>query len=293
MFLKYNKRLIGVLSLLLLISHFIFHSQVLAEEFLTIGGVGSALRNMRLISDAFERSSQGIKIRVIPSLGSTGGIKAVLSGTVDIGLSGRPLKEEESRRGAVETEYAMTPFVFVTNKANAISGLSTKYLVEIYEGKRQSWPDGTPIRLVLRPAADADTGILENISPEMNHAVQKALSRQGMIMAVTNQESDTAVEKTPGSLGASTLTQVISEGRSLKMLALDGVSPSTENLVQGNYPLFKRFFIVTKQKPSPTVRKFMDFIKSGKGRKLLEKTGNVVIDRPSSSRYPANNRRMK
>ncbi len=281
MFPKYNKRSIRVLSFVLLISNFMFHSQALAEEVLTIGGVGSALGTMKMISDAFEMSHQGIKIRVVPSLGSTGGIKAVLSGTVDIGLSGRPLKDEESRQGAVETEYAMTPFVFVTNRKNAISGLSTKDLVEIYEGQRQSWPDGMPIRLVLRPATDADTAILEKISPEMNHAVKKALSRQGMIMAVTNQESDIAVEKTRGSLGASTLTQVITEGRSLKILALNGVSPSTEKLVQGKYPLFKRFFIVTKQKPSTNVRKFLDFVKSGKGRKLLKRTGNVVIDRSS------------
>ena len=190
-------------------------------------------------------------------------------------------KAEESRQGAVETEYAMTPFVFVTNRNNTISGLSTKDLVEIYEGKRQSWPDGRPIRLVLRPATDADNGILEEISPEMNNAVKKALSRQGMIMASTNQESDLAVEKIQGSLGASTLTQVISEGRSLKILAFNGVSPSAENLVQGKYPLFKRFFIVTKQKPSMNVRKFLDFIKSGKSRKLLERTGNVTIDRSS------------
>lgn len=277
MLLEFNKKFPGILILLFIILSLIFHSPAIAEEILKIGGVGSALGTMRLLSEAFEKSHPGIKVSELPSLGSTGGIKAVLSGAIDIALSGRPLKDDERQQGATETEFAKSPFVFVTNKKNPVSGLSTKELIEIYEGKRQTWPDGTRIRLVLRPASDVDTGIIQKISPEMNHAVNNALSRHGMIIAITNQESNAAVEKTPGSLGVSTLTQVISENSSLKILSFNGLAPSVKNLTQGSYPLVKRFFIVTKLKPSALVQKFIDFVRSPVGRKILEQTGNTVI----------------
>jgi phosphate transport system substrate-binding protein len=256
---------------------FAFPAVVSAAEVIKLGGVGSALGTMRLLSAAFERSHTGIKVVLLSSLGSTGGIKAAASGAIDIGLSGRPLNDEERGQGVIETEYAQSPFVFVTYKNNNVSGLNTGELIDIYKGKRQMWPDGSRIRLVLRPASDIDTKIVSKISPAMGQAVKIALSRPGMIMAITNQESDETVEKTPGAIGASTLTQIISEKRSLKILSFNGVDPSLKNLAQGSYPLVKRFFVVTKPAPPPSAQKFIDYIRSREGRKILEDNGNIAV----------------
>ena len=272
-----NKPFMKTMILVSLIAANLFYSSAMGEEVLKIGGVGSSLGSMRIIAAAFEKSHPHVKIDILPSLGSTGGTRAVLSGAIDIGLSGRSLKDDERQQGAVETEYAKSPFVFVTNSISAATDLKIHELAEIYEGKRQAWPDGSRVRLVLRPAADVDTSMLESISPEMSRAVKIALSRSGMIVAITNQESDEAVEKIPGSLGTSTLTQVISEKRKLKILALDGVMPTVRNLSQGSYPLVKRFFIVTKPKPSALAQKFIDFLRTREGRKILEETGNIAL----------------
>ncbi len=272
-----NKPFMKIMLLVFLIAGNLLYSAAMAEEVLTIGGVGSSLGSMRIIADAFEKSHPHVTVKILPSLGSTGGIKAVLSGTIDIGLSGRSMKDDERRQGFIETEYAKSPFVFVTNKISAVTGLTIHELAEIYEGKRQAWSDGSRIRLVLRPVTDVDTSMLESISPEMSRAVKIASSRPGMIVAITNQESDAAVERIPGSLGTSTLTQVISEKRNLKILSLDGVMPTVRNLRQGSYPLVKRFLIVTKTKPSPLAQRFIDFLRANDGRKILEGTGSIVI----------------
>ncbi len=277
MMLTFQKSHLGVLFAVIAILNLTFPSFTVAAEVIKLGGVGSALGTMRLLSAAFEKSHTGVKVIELPSLGSTGGIKAVAGGAIDIGLSGRPLKDEERGQGVIETEYARSPFVFVTNKNNAVSGLNTGELIEIYEGTKQTWPDGARIRLVLRPASDVDTALVEKISPEMGQAVKIALSRPGMIMAITNQESDKTVEKIPGSLGTSTLTQVVSEKRSLKILSFNGVYPSVTSLHRGSYPLFKGLFVVTKSAPSALAWKFIDFIRSREGRKILEESGNMVI----------------
>ncbi len=247
-----------------------------AEDVLKIGGVGSALGTMKLLATAFEESHHGIRVQILPSLGSTGGIKAALEGAADIGLSSRPLREEERGKGAVQQEYARTPFVFVTNGKNTVSGLSVKELVDIYQGKKQAWPDGTRIRLVMRPESDIDTVIMKGISPEMSYAVQLALSRPGMIMAITNQESDSTVEKLSGSLGVSTLAEIISERRTSKVLFLNGVQPAVKALERGTYPLSKPFYFITASRPSPLVQQFISFVYSAAGRKILSENGNLV-----------------
>jgi phosphate transport system substrate-binding protein len=272
-----RKQFENIVTFVCVISVFLFPSLAVADEILTIGGVGSSLGSMKLISNAFEKFHPDVKVRVLPSLGSSGGIKAVFHDAIDIGLSGRPLTDEERKGGAVETEYAESPFVFVTNKRNAASGLSIREIADIFEGKEQTWTDGSRIRLVLRPAFDTDTIFLENISPEMGRAVRIALARPGMIVAITNQESDAIVEKTPGSLGTSTLTQIITENRSLKILAIDGVMPSVRNHNTGTYPFVKRFYIITKIKPTAFTQKFIDFVRTNAGRKILEDAGNVAI----------------
>lgn len=67
------------------ITGFIFCSSVLAGEEIKIGGAGSALGSMKMLGAAFEKKHPGVKVVVLPSLGSIGGIKAVSKGALDNG----------------------------------------------------------------------------------------------------------------------------------------------------------------------------------------------------------------
>ena len=271
-----RKNIFKILLVIIIAAAGVLPQPAFAGETLKIGGDGSALGSMKVLSEAFAKSHPGVTVQVLPSLGSPGGINAVLDGRIDIGLSGRALTEEGRKRGAIATEYAKTPFIFETNKDTRASNLSINDLVEIYRGDRPTWPDGTRIRLVLRPEHDIDTDILKQISPGMNEAVKTALSRRGMIMALTNQESDNLVETIPGSLGVSTLSQIISEKRSSKVLSFNGVKPSVKTLADGTYPLVKTFYVVTPAKIPAPVKMFNDFVRSPTGRQILMETGHWV-----------------
>lgn len=254
-------------------------AMVLAEKaVVTIGGTGSGLGTMRLLAAAFEKSHPGANIKVISGMGSSGGIKAVLHGAVDIAISGRPLKEDERKDGAIISEYARTPFVFVANGAVKKSGVTIKELEKIYSNQMTNWPDGTRIRLVTRPDAETDTKIVKSLSPAMEQAVKSANSREGMILAVTDQDNADMLEKIPGALGGCTLAQVISENLKLKILGFNGVEPSVNSLRDGSYRLFKVLYLVTTAKSSATARQFVAFVRSTEGRKILAKNGNLVIE---------------
>ena len=246
-------------------------------EVIRIGGTGSGLGTIRLFTAAFEKKHPGIKVKVLPSIGSSGAIKAVSQGALDIGLISRQFKTEELKLGLKVVDYAKTPFVFVTGKKVNITGLSHAELVKIYKGEMKSWPNGDRVRVVLRPAADADTIIVRDISSEMSAAMDAALSREGMLMALTNQEALDIIEKTPGSIGFSSLAQIKTENRSLKMLSYNGVLPNTKSLANGTYPLSLKLSLITRPDRSSAVRHFIDFVRSHQGSMILEKSGNVPI----------------
>lgn len=252
-------------------------SPVFATETLQISGTGTAIGTMKMLASAFEKTVPGVKVQVLPSVGSSGGIKAVAQGAIDIGLISRALKEEESKLGLSVTEYAKTPFVLVVRENISVAGLSSGEVAKIYRGEMQTWPNGERVRLILRPATESDSLLAKSISPEMSWAVDAALSREGMLIALTDQDSIQMLEKTPGAIGFSTLTQVVAEKRRLKILSLDGELPVVRSHIKGSYPYFKTLSLVTKSEPSQTVRLFIDFVLSERGRHILEVSGNLPL----------------
>lgn len=263
-------------SLLLLVAT-LLPARLWAQETIRIGGTGTGLGSITLLASAFQKKYPDIKIRIMPSIGSSGAIQATAAYALDIGLCGRSLNEKEAGLGLVVTEYARTPFVFAVRKDVPVAGLSTGELVKIYQGKMQTWPNGEWVRVVLRPKSDADTHIARNISPEMSAAVDMALAREGMLMAVTNQESNAMISKTSGSIGFSTLTQIMTENHPVKALAIDGVDPVTNNGANKHYPFMKTLSLLTKPAASPSVRRFIDFVRSPEGAAILRKTGNIPM----------------
>lgn len=246
---------------------------VQADE-LKLAGTGAALATMQALADAYAKRQPDSRITVLPSVGSSGGIKAVLAGAAQIGVSARPLKESEAKAGAAAFEYGRTPFVFAVAASSKASGLTTQNLVDIYAGKLEQWPDGSRIRVVMRPLGDSDTDIIKAISPAMREAKTAAERRPGMLFTVTDQESATAIETTPGGLGPTTLALVLSEKRALKALALDGVVPDGKALASGKYPHYKQMFIVTGPKSPAAALDFVAFVGSATGRAILQQTGH-------------------
>lgn len=238
-----------------------------------IGGSGGALGVMKLLADEFGKTNRGTAVQVVPSLGSGGGIKALLGGALDIAVSARPVNDAEQRRGAVQRELGRTPFVFGVAAASARSGITLQEVRDIFAGTRTAWQDGSRIRLVLRPTTESDTNIVKGISPALAEAVDAAHRREGMLFAVTDQDTAETIEKIPGAFGTITLSQIITEQRPITALALDGVVPSVAAIKSGAYPHTKTYYIITNSSPGAGARQFTQFVFSDRGRKILERSG--------------------
>lgn len=267
--------------LLLIFIVSITEENIYAEDvpkIIRINGTGAAFTGINIMANEFIKTYPDIKIIMTkPITGSRGGIVAVAADALDIGLSARHLKKEEIAKGLAELYYASTPYVFAVSKANKkIMSINMKEAVDIYAGRMTSYKDGSPIRLVLRPEDDADTKVLMDMSQEMAEAVKQALSKKGMITAVTDFDAADSIEKLEGAFGITTLSIIISEKRELRPLPLDGVSPFRGSEPEPAYPYYKNFYFVTKAKPLPHIQRFIDFANSKRGMKILKESGQTV-----------------
>ena len=243
------------------------------QTVIRIGGTGGALGGMKELAAAYSRARPAVKIVFFPSLGSSGGIKAVLEGSLDIGVSARPLKEEEIRKGATAVAYAKTPLVFVTSHRAEKTDYSLQELAAIYNGTLKTWSDGSAIRIVMRPESESTTQDMMKISPEMAKAVRFAMTQKGMITAITDQDNLDTIENVPGAIGVATLSQVVSEKRSVQVLSVDGVVPTVETPADGAYVHQKTFYLVTTATPSARATSFIAFVQSPEAASIFAQTG--------------------
>lgn len=253
----------------------VFAQPAIAAE-LRIGGTGNALGTMRLLGEAFAQINPGVTPVVLPSIGTSGAIKAVPKGGIDIGLSSRPLTEDESRAGMSAIEYARSPTVIAVHEKLKLTNITRQQIAEIFSGKLQTWPDGTRIRPVIRQPGDDNTKQIKSLSSDIEKAVVAAELQPGFAFASTDQEAADKIETIQGGIGGTTLCLIRSEKRSLRGLSIDGIAPTPENLQSGTYPLAKHFYFILPKEPLPVAKLFVAFVQSAAGRRILEQTGHYI-----------------
>jgi phosphate transport system substrate-binding protein len=254
-------------------------SGVLAADYqgtLKIGGTGAAVATMTQVAAAFQKQHPGVRFVFPPSLGSAGGVKAVIAGALDVGLNSRPLTAAERGHGLVVAEYARTPLLLVTSHKGAEVNFTLKQLAALYNGEIPSYPDGTPIRLIMRPEVEMDIHLVRGLSPEIDAAVQRAQLREGMTMAINDQDNAEMLLRIRGAIGWMTMAQLISENLGLTPLPIDNIPLTQTNFVSGKYPLFRSFSVVTGAQPTPLVKAFLAFLTSAEGRAILVRNGHFL-----------------
>lgn len=246
-------------------------------ETLRIGGTGSGYALIKKISAAFTRDRDGIAIVVLKSLGSGGGIRALLAGALDIAVSSYPPKPEGRGSGATARAFAKTPLVFVTSRLDREVTLTRTQIVSIFGLKTVAWPDDSRVRVVLRPPSETDIRILVAAFDGMKEAMARAWARGGIPVAMTDRENLDIAEKLPNSLAVTSLGTGFRENRKLRLVRFEGMMPSVDALRQGRYPLSKTLYIVTRPDASPTVRDFVRFLAKPEVRAILLRGGAIPL----------------
>lgn len=244
-----------------------------SADVLRIGGTGAATEMLKRIGAAFAVSSE-TEVKVVPSLGTGGALRAVVDGALDIAVAGRPLNREEAVLGLTQVAVVRTPFGLATSHRNP-NGLKSADIAAIFALGDARWADGTPIRVILRPKSDSDTLLLASLFPGMSAALDRARKRAEVPTAATDQDNADTAERVPGSLAGAAFTQIEMEKRNLRFVAIDGVALTLEDFERGTYSYAKTMRFVTSAAPQEAVTRFIAFLKSPAGQRALRETGTL------------------
>lgn len=260
---------LGTLSLSL------FVTSVSADD-LKVGGTGAAAALMERMGEAFSSAHPNDKVEVVAGLGSSGGISALAAGVLQVAVSGRPLRDEERAKNLDSVPFLDTPFALVTSHPKP-QVLSKSQVVAIHDGSLRQWSDGKEIKPILRPKSDAAAAFMAASFEGMPAAVDKLRQRPDVPVAATDQDNVEAAQKTANSFAGMTLVQFTTEGPRLRLITLDGVEPSVDAMQTGRYALKMRLHLATSTELSPVVRRFLQFLRSPEGVRIVSENGGVLV----------------
>ena len=225
------------------------------------------------LGEAFMNNNSGASFTYNPT-GSGSGIKAVLEGRCDIGLSSRALKDEEKAEGLVETVLAYDGIAMVVNPENPVSDLSLEQIAAIYTGEITNWKEvgGNDAEIVLigREAGSGTRDGFETITGTAEACkYRQELTSTGDVIAT--------VASNPDAIGYASLAALKD---TVKALRVSGVTPTEETVKDGSYIIQRPFVLVTKEGTalSATAQKFFDFALSADAADIISAAGAVAAN---------------
>ncbi len=249
------------------------------ENLLIFAGSGANLSITRILAREFNKSNPNIKIEVPSSIGSTGGINAVIDGQITVALASRPLREKEKKIGLRVIPYAQTAVVIGANSSVIDDNITFIDLLNIYKGTKTRWSDGQEIIVLSREPGDSSNLILFNNIPGFKEVYEQSQKDRRWQTFFTDQENNQALVKTPFAIGLTDTGLIANEQPNIKVLKVNGISPTAENVIDGKYLLTKTLsFILPSNSEIPfDVQAFIDFVRSSEGEKILKKHGYFPV----------------
>jgi phosphate transport system substrate-binding protein len=130
---------------------------------------------------------------------------------------------------------------------------------------------------VLRPETESDTRLLGQFFPEMADTLARIRLRPEIPVAATDQDNATLAEETEGSLTSASLVQILAEARDLRIISIDGVDPTLENLKSGRYPYEKSLHFLISDISRPAAKGFAKFLLSGAAAAIMLEAGILPV----------------
>ncbi|HHY40857.1 MAG TPA: phosphate ABC transporter substrate-binding protein [Syntrophaceticus sp.] len=237
------------------------------ENTINIAGSSSVQPLSEELANAFMEDNPGIYINVAGG-GSSAGIKAAKDGTADIGASSRELSKDEEK-GLLVIPIAIDGIAIVVNPENPVKNLTLEQIQGIYAGEITNWKEvggrEGDINAFTREEGSGTRGAFEEL-------VMKG-SRISSKVGVQNSTGSlrTAVAGDPQAVAYISLGNV---NDSVKVLAVEGVTPRDETIKNGSYKLARYFYYLTKEQPREIAKQFIDFVLSPEGQQIV---GEVFV----------------
>ena len=199
------------------------------------------------------------------------GYKAIVDGDTDILFCAGPSEAQKAYAEEQGVELVYVPvglegFVFFVNENNPVDSLTVDEIRDIYGGEIRNWKE----------VGGADRAI----NPVTRLAGSGSQSAMDAFMKGREIAPKSIFSVTGASIGFSFRYYMdgLVGNDNVKMLSLNGVYPSAENIRNGTYPVIAEFYAIYRaDNNNPNIPVLIDWLLSDEGQTLIEKSGYVRI----------------
>jgi phosphate transport system substrate-binding protein len=247
------------------------------ENTLTMTGSTTVLPIAQLAAEAFMDLHQEVNISVRGG-GSGVGIAALIDQTAHIANASRAIKTKEivacREKGIdpVGNVVAKDGIAIVVHPSNPVKELTVEQVRGIYAGEISKWSEvggeAKPIVVISRDVASGTFEVFKEL------VLQGGKTREDALMLASNMAVGSAVKDTPYGIGYIGIGYLSSN---VKALDIEGVTPTAETVVSGEYKVARPLYMYTNGKPTGLAKEFLDFVMSKDGQKLVEEVGFVAV----------------
>lgn len=247
-----------------------------AGQKLVLTGSSTVAPLVAEIARRFEAGHPGVRVDVQTG-GSSRGINDARTGLADIGMVSRALKDEEKDL----TGYAIARdgIGVIVHAANPVSALSDAQVVGLYTGVIRNWKEvggkDAPITVINKAEGRSTLELFLSyfkLQPEQIKAsVVIGDNEQGIKTLAGNPDGIAYV-----SIGAAEYN--VSRGTPIKLLPIQTIAASTENVRNGSFPLSRPLTLVTQGEAAGLAREFIDFARSPACHDLVQQLYFVPLE---------------
>jgi len=240
-------------------------------------------------AEEFSKKNPGVNAAVTGG-GSGTGISAMISGTADIAISSRTMKEKEINKAKqngiepFEIKSALDGLAVVAHPSNPVSQLTIDQLSDIFTGKIKNWKEvgGNNLQIViLSREINSGTHVYfkEHVLRKGDEKSVEEFSPMALLMS-SSQAIAEEVSQNPNAIGYYGMGY-ISQKQKVIFVAKDAnspyVGPVMENVQDNSYPISRPLLLYTKGQPQGIVKAFVDFALSAEGQEIVKKTDFVPV----------------
>lgn len=193
------------------------------------------------------------------------GLRALAAGRIDLAGAGRFLTPAEKAAGLVEHQIGWDALAVVLHAGNPLENLSRSQLKALLSGQIANWRElggaDLPVQVISSPLGSGmRAAVTELVLGTLPMARRELVSARVV-------DSDDQVARHVG--GICLLSHSMVQSREVKVVAVEGVLPTRENVANKRYALVKPLQLVTRGKPQGLAAQFIEFSLSDQGQELL------------------------